>query len=279
MTLRRARGQALEVADGFQGHGQRPTQVGRLHQLGDGPEAQLDRLSVSHRRPDPPAQPPGTDRRSCAIHHLDQGRELEVAHGGGVERHRRVRRVRTHREGAGGDAGLVLLQVVQHDAGRSDGERGVGGSDGGRKGDPQEVTKTLLPADGIEPILLDLRRGEQLGGREPLQLGVEALARELAEEQLAGGDLACRQAGLISARPCRDEVVRPRRIEVRVFHDRTGRQHSGHVAAHDLVLPRRLDLVADHDLVSRAQQLADVCLPGVVRHTAHGRPAALAKWS
>ncbi len=70
-----------------------------------------------------------------------------------------------------------------------------------------------------------------------------------------------------------------RRVEVSVFNHGSRCQDAGDVAPHDLVLHRWLNLVADHDFVPGAKQLAHVCLPGVVWHAAHRRAAALAERS
>src|SRR6266508_781217 len=125
-------------------------------------------------------------------------------------------------------------------------------------GDSQQLAKPLLASHRVEAVLLDLWRRQQLGGCQPFDLRLKAVFRQLAQEQLAGGDFARRDARFQTAGPGRDQVVRARGLEVRVLDDGARREHPRDDSLDDLALARLLDLVADDHLVARAQQLAYV---------------------
>ena len=59
-----------------------------------------------------------------------------------------------------------MLEVIEDDAGRADRQGRVLGPDRTRERDPEEVLEALLPADGIEPIFLDVGRNQQLRRRK-----------------------------------------------------------------------------------------------------------------
>ena len=275
MALGGTRDESLEISHRLERLPQAITHAGSPHQLIDGGEPELDRFRVSQGCSQPGAQLTRADRVACAIDQGHQGRQLEVADRRRVERHRGLGRVRPHGERARCDPGLVLLQVVQHHPRRADGHGGVRGADRSGKRDPEHVLEPLPAPHGVEAVLLDVGRSQQLRGSETLELRLEAVFRQLAQEQLAGRDLTGRQARLEPFRPRRDEIVRPRRLEVRLLDHGAWGQDAGHVAPDDLVLARRLHLVADHDLVAGAQELAHVRLPRVVRHAAHRRSTSL----
>ena len=75
-----------------------------------------------------------------------------------------------------------------------------------------------------------------------------------------------------------DRVVGAAALEIGVLDHRAGRQHPDDLAAHQAPrFARGLDLVAEGDLDSGAQQLSDVALVGVVRHPGHGIALPLAE--
>ncbi len=210
------------------------------------------------------------------LHELGQ---LQVAYGGGVERHGRVRRIRADAQEPRADARLDQPEIVEHDAGGADSERRVGCAHRRGVGDSQDVAQSLLPTDGIELVLLDLGWCQQLCRRQPLELSAQTAGGELAEEQLAGGNVACGQTRFGAAGPGCDQVVGTRRVEVGVLDDRARGEDARDVARNDRALARGFQLVADHHLVARAQELACVQLPCVIRDAAHGRPSRFAQWA
>src|SRR5438270_9307922 len=104
-----------------------------------------------------------------------------------------------------------------------------------------------------------LRRGQ------PLQLLIEPRSGQLAEQQLAGRDVAGTEAALSALRPGRHQEVVQARLQISVLNDSPWRQDSSDLALDDALSRSRLDLVADDDSAAGAKQFPDVGLPGVMR--------------
>src|SRR5487761_55344 len=276
-ALRRTRHQALEVPDLLQGGRQGSPQRRRRRELVDGAQAELDRLRIAQRCAEPRPQPASPDRRACPVDQVYERGELEIAHGGGIKRHRRVRRICVDVERSLGDYVPVLFQVSEQPARGPDCEWGVGRPDRSRVCDAEHVTQSLLATHPVEPVLLHCRRCEQLRGGEAFELRRKALARQLAQQHLAGGDVARCQPSFGAPRPRSDEVVGSSRIQVSVLDDGAWCKHTRHAALDYAFLAGRFYLVADCDLVAGAQQLANVNLPRVMRDAAHRGAACFAQ--
>ncbi len=94
------------------------------------------------------------------------------------------------------DPDLVLLEVLQHHAGRADRKRCRPGADGRGELHPQLVGQAVTPAFRVEAVGVDGGRLQQLGRGQAVQLGLQPVSRQLAEQQLAGRDVAGRQGAL-----------------------------------------------------------------------------------
>ena len=267
----------LQVTDALERRGDTTSQLRIGDQLGHGSEAELDRLGVSQGSSEPLAKPSRSHRGARAIHEADEGRQLEIANGGGVERHGRVRGVGAHAEHLGSQACLVCLQVLEQHAGGPDGQWRLARSDRLRKRDPEQVAQPLAAPLRVESVCLDLGRLEELRRSQAFQLSCEPFCRQLAQQQLACRHVAHGQAGFGAVGPGRDQVIRARWLEICLLDDSAWREHTGDVAPDHCFSGWSLELVADDHLVTGAQQLAGVALPGVMRHPAHGRASRLAQ--
>ena len=116
MALHGTGAEPLQVTDALERRGDTTSQLRIGDQLGHRSEAELDRLCVSQRSSEPLAKPSRSHRGARAVHEADEGRQLEIANGGGVERHGRVRGVGAHAEHLGSQACLVCLQVLEQQA-------------------------------------------------------------------------------------------------------------------------------------------------------------------
>ncbi len=112
---------------------------------------------------------------------------------------------------------------------------------------------------------------QELGGRQTLQLRGQLGRRQIAQAQLARGEIEPGESDLLLRRRKRDEQALALGFEQARIGHRAGRDD-----ARDLALDRSLggrrvaDLFADRDRLAEPHQLRQILLDRVVRNAGHG---------
>ena len=275
----------------------------RLDQEADGFEPLADGGGLGERCGEPRPEQPGARAGDGAVDHREQAaggtpiqrrRELQVAPGRGVDRHRRTRLGRAKPREPWHLALLGELEIAEHGAGSgklraSEGAETIqGGQTVERReratgGDAIEE-RARLGREGLLPLGEELEERRRLEQRLRHQefAGLEARERrgqrglgDPHHRELAGGHLGPRQRQGAFGLGERREVVGRARIQERVLAERSRRYQADDLAAHDgLRAPlagfrRVLDLLAHGDPEALADQPLEIALCAHHGHAAH----------